>query len=157
MTRAQQRRFVCKVNFEYKSEKITEWGTQNSTPVRRITLDPYRLASHKHEVIRSTPEADGIAPLYSDSQWKAGCVPSGPFFFFHICPLQTVQKPLAQQICCIVQLIQPTFIPLFYHFSPFFAFSFFATSSVSLPSFPMDLLGTLHIQRQRVMWLELDR
>lgn len=149
MVTAQWKPWVWSQFYIDKSDKITEWGTQASTPLQRITLDLYWLADHKHEVIRSTPEADGIAPLYSNSQKRGRVCPLCALFIqllFHICPLQTPQKALAQQICCISQIIQSTFIPLL---SPFvhFCFVVFSASSVSLPSFPVHLLGTLHIQR----------
>lgn len=50
----------------------------HSTASHRL---PYRLAHHQHEVIGSTLEADGIAPLYSNSQGRGGHVLFNfPFF-----------------------------------------------------------------------------
>lgn len=72
----------------------------------------------------------------------------------HFCPLQTLQKPLAQQMCCTSDFIQSTSIPGFLvsiHFTPCILYE-----PIS-PPFPVDPLGTLQIQRQRIMWLEVDR
>lgn len=127
----------------------------------------------------SIPEADGIAPLYSnllrgekmglgDEMGMGGCIPLCAllfFFFFFTLLFSFVstpdwsETPLAQQRSCIPHLIQSTFILWLSHFNPFF-FTLslpLVSSLVSLLSSPLDPPGTLHIQRQRVMWPELDR
>lgn len=95
-------------------------GHRHRTPLHLIALALYRLADHKHEVISSAPEADGIALLYSNSPGRGGGAVGVPplYHFFllillsiHFCRLQTPQKPLAQQSLCIPHLIQSPFIP----------------------------------------------
>lgn len=124
-------------------------GHRHRTPPHATTLALYRLADHEHEVI-STPEADGIALLYSNSPGRGGRVPLCALFFlkwillsFHFCPLQTPQKPLAQQSRCISHLIQSTFIPWLSHFNPFFLLS------LSLLPAPSPSPHSLRIHRVR--------
>lgn len=101
-----------------------EWETQNSTPLYHIALALYRLADHEHEVIGSTPEADGIALLYSNPQGRGRCVLSMPFLLYS--PFISVHSRLFRNLL----LSKCAALPISFnqHLSPAFSFP-----SISLP------------------------
>lgn len=101
-----------------------EWETQNSTPLYHIALALYRLADHEHEVIGSTPEADGIALLYSNPQGRGRCVLSMPLLLYS--PFISVHSRLFRNLL----LSKCAALPISFnqHLSPAFSFP-----SISLP------------------------
>lgn len=85
-------------------------GNRHSAPLRLVALTLYRLADHEHEVISSTPEADGIALLYSNSQGRGGCVPLCPFFFFAL--FSFLSTPDSSQTSCSAKSLHPPSYPI---------------------------------------------
>lgn len=158
---------VCRGLFHPDKGAPTTVNEEHWTPLHCIALALYRLADRGHEVTSSTPEADGIALLYSNPQRVEGVGGVGGVsflcpFFFYSARLSFLSTPDSSEVAHSANFtpssilfnqhsLHSSLIPIH--------FAFFPRLAVPSPSSqsPLDPLKTLHNQRQRVMWRELDR
>lgn len=135
-------------------------GHRHRTPLHFSALALYRLADRKHDVISSTPEADGIALLYSNSQGRGGCAPPPLCTLFKTILLFSFLSTPNLKTSCSAQSLHPPSYPITIHplalsLQSIPTPSVSSTSSVSLPSPPFGYAP--HSKTESHVTRELDR